>query len=53
MSGTRTSRILTVAGIVALLAFTGDIVADSIPDLQGDYFISEPAPAGELAELSK
>ena len=36
-----TSRLLTLAGIATLFAFAGDIVADSIADLQGDHCISE------------
>jgi hypothetical protein len=45
MNVVRTSRLLTLAGIVTLLAFAGDIVADSIADLRGDHCISERSPS--------
>jgi hypothetical protein len=37
----RTSRLFALAGLIALCAFTGDIVADSIADLRGDHCVSQ------------
>jgi hypothetical protein len=37
MNTVRASRLLTLAGLVSLFAFAGDIVADSIADLQGNH----------------
>lgn len=36
-----TSWLLALTGLIALCAFAGDIVADSIADLRGDHCISE------------
>jgi hypothetical protein len=41
MNALRISRLLTVAGFVTVFAFAGDIVADSIADLQGDHCLSQ------------
>jgi len=41
MNVVRISRLLTLAGLLALFAFAGDIVVDSISDLRGDHCISE------------
>src|SRR5262245_20332729 len=37
----RTSRVLALTGLIALCAFAGDIVADSIADLRGDHCVSQ------------
>ena len=36
-----TSRLLALTSVVAFFAFAGDIVADSIADLQGDHCLSQ------------
>jgi hypothetical protein len=36
-----TSRLFALTGLFALCAFAGDIVADSIADLQGDHCVSQ------------
>jgi hypothetical protein len=41
MNVARMSRLLALAGFVTLFAFAGDIVADSIADLQGAHCICE------------
>jgi hypothetical protein len=41
MHAVRTSRLFALAGLIALCAFTGDIVADSIADLRGDHCVSQ------------
>jgi hypothetical protein len=41
MNMVRTSRLLMLTSFVILFAFAGDIVADSIADLQGNHCVSE------------
>jgi hypothetical protein len=36
-----TSRLFALTGLIALCAFAGDIVADSIADLRGDHCICQ------------
>ena len=36
-----TSRLFALTGFVALVAFAGDIVADSFADLRGDHCVSQ------------
>ena len=48
----RTSRLLTLAGIVTLFAFAGDIVADSIADLRGDHCVSQTSQSDSHHEKS-
>jgi hypothetical protein len=41
-----TSRLLALTGLIALCAFAGDIVADSLADLQGDHCVSQSSQPG-------
>src|SRR5215467_2906124 len=41
MNVVRTSWVLTLTGLFAFFTFAGDIIADSIADLQGDHCVSE------------
>jgi hypothetical protein len=45
MSLLRTSRLHLLAAFVALLAFGGDIVADSIVDSRGEHCAAETCPS--------
>ena len=41
----RTSRLRLLAGLVVLVAFAGDIVADSIVDARGEHCAAQTCPA--------
>ena len=45
-----TSRLLALTGVVALCAFAGDIIADSIADLRGDHCISQSSQSDSQHE---
>ena len=47
-----TSRLLALTGLVALCAFAGDIVADSIADLRGEHCVSQSSQADPQHEKS-
>jgi hypothetical protein len=36
-----TSRLFVLTGLIALCAFTGDVVADSLADLRGDHCVCQ------------
>src|SRR5262249_62306235 len=47
-----TSRLLALTGLVALCAFAGDIVADSVADLRGDHCVSQSSHSDSQHEKS-
>jgi len=56
MRFTGRSRLLALTGLIALCAFTGDIIADSIADLRGDHCIcqgSQPNSQHEKAPCER
>jgi len=46
------SRLFALTGFVALVAFTGDIIADSIADLRGDHCVSQSSQGDSQHEKS-
>jgi len=50
MNVVRTSWVLTLTGLFAFFTFAGDIIADSIADLQGDHCVSESSQSDSHQE---
>jgi hypothetical protein len=46
------SRLLVITSLIAFCAFGGDIVADSIADLQGDHCVSQNSQSDSQHEKS-
>ena len=48
----RKSRFCLLTGLLALFAFSGDIIADAVADLRGDHCVSESSSSDPQHEKS-